>query len=288
MNRLYKLSHFIVLFFIACVSQAQHVENALLWKIEGNGIKDSYLLGTMHILCDASLSTRTQQAIENSQQIVLEIDMDDDGMMSTMMEYLELPDNDRISNYLTVADQDTLNAFLKKNADIGLTYVDTMHPFMIQSMLYPKMMVCPVQSMEENIMQLAHAQNKEVLGLETVAAQMEALFSLPIENQVKSLVDIAVDGIDEQVTLFAQMQEAYMNADLNQLEAMLNADEGLVGNNTEVLLVNRNKNWLPQIIKMSKRKRSFYAVGAGHLAGPYGLINLLRNAGFKLTPVTTP
>jgi uncharacterized protein YbaP (TraB family) len=55
--------------------------------------------------------------------------------------------------------------------------------------------------------------------------------------------------------------------------------------NQEAMLDGRNKKWIPLIIANSKKKRTFYAVGAGHLGGKMGVIRLLRSAGYKVTPV---
>ena len=54
---------------------------------------------------------------------------------------------------------------------------------------------------------------------------------------------------------------------------------------SEYLLAERNQNWIPQIIKLGAQQPTFVAVGAGHLGGEKGVINLLRQAGFKVEPL---
>ena len=66
-------------------SFSQELEKSLLWKISGNGLKhDSYLFGTIHITCDATLDDNTLSALENTKQLYLELDMDEKSMQMQM------------------------------------------------------------------------------------------------------------------------------------------------------------------------------------------------------------
>ena len=68
------------------LSFSQELEKSLLWKISGNGLKqDSFLYGTIHITCDASLDKNTLNALEKTEQLCLELDMDDKSMQMQMM-----------------------------------------------------------------------------------------------------------------------------------------------------------------------------------------------------------
>jgi uncharacterized protein YbaP (TraB family) len=52
-----------------------------------------------------------------------------------------------------------------------------------------------------------------------------------------------------------------------------------------VLLDNRNKNWIPIMQENMAKRSMFFAVGAGHLSGPFGVINLLKEQGYRLSPI---
>ena len=65
---------------------AQDLEKSLLWKVSGNGItKPSYLFGTIHITCDATLDESVLKALDETEQLYLELDMDDPAMKAGMM-----------------------------------------------------------------------------------------------------------------------------------------------------------------------------------------------------------
>jgi uncharacterized protein YbaP (TraB family) len=123
----------------------------------------------------------------------------------------------------------------------------------------------------------------EIGGLETAAEQMaimEGVFSDEyIINQLRSTKDMKASTQD-MVRLYRsenleQLYKGIMNemrGDMN--EAALNA-----------ILFKRNAAWASGIPEMIKKQSIFFAVGAAHLAGPEGVINLLREKGYTLTPL---
>ena len=78
--------------FFGLFAQAQN-EKSLLWKISGNELKEpSYLYGTIHITCDATLDKPTLNALEKTSQLYLELDMDDTGLQMAMMQGMMMKD----------------------------------------------------------------------------------------------------------------------------------------------------------------------------------------------------
>jgi uncharacterized protein YbaP (TraB family) len=78
----------------------------------------------------------------------------------------------------------------------------------------------------------------------------------------------------------------YQKQDLPKLDALINSDP-TTSTYRRVLLDNRNRNWIPVMMSLMREKPMFVAVGAGHLSGEEGVIQLLRKEGFVLTPVNT-
>jgi uncharacterized protein YbaP (TraB family) len=76
----------------------------------------------------------------------------------------------------------------------------------------------------------------------------------------------------------------YKQQNLDKLDALLNSD-ATTNQYRTVLLDNRNRNWIPIMQKKMAEKSMFFAVGAGHLSGPFGVINLLQDQGYKLSPI---
>lgn len=266
---------------------SQELEKSLLWKISGNGLKkDSYLFGTIHITCDASLEGNIVKALENTDQLYLELDMDEKSMQMQMMKYMMMKDGVKLSNLLSPQDFQIVDEFLKKNINMSAKMFDSFKPFMITTMLYPKMLDCPFQSVETELMKVTKNQNKEIYGLETVEDQMKVFDTIPYEIQAEELVKMAKSNLEKDKAEIGKMMEIYKSKDLEgMLKMMDDSNNKITSENQEVLLNNRNKNWIPVMIKTMKEKPTFFGVGAGHLAGEEGVIKLLRKQGFKVEAV---
>ena len=141
---------YVILFFtlfISLFSNAQELEKSLLWKISGNGLKKpSYLFGTIHLTCDTSLDANTLNALETTEQLYLELDMDDKSIQMKLMKLMMMKDGAKLSTLLSPEDFKILDEFMKKNLNMSAKLFDSFKPFMISSMLFPKMLDCKSQS----------------------------------------------------------------------------------------------------------------------------------------------
>lgn len=275
----------LLLCFIGSFSFAQKQNDGLLWKIEGPDFQTSYLFGTMHVLCDATLSQEVEEALNVTQIVVLELDMDDPNLQVEMMKSMVLENGDKLSNYLSEEEKILVDAFLMEHIKMPLNMFDTVNPLVLESMLITAILDCPMQSIENNLMAHAKQEQEEVLGLETVSDQFAAFNAIPLKDQVQTLLKKVKKGIDSDKELFKKMQESYQKGSLEELMTIMNEDASDLMKNSESLLDNRNKNWIPRIKEYSKKRSAFYGVGAAHLAGENGVVQLLRNAGFKVTLV---
>ena len=268
-------------------SFSQELEKSLLWKISGNGLKhDSYLFGTIHITCDATLDDNTLSALENTKQLYLELDMDEKSMQMQMMQHMMMKDGAKLSTLLNSEDFKTVDEFLKKNLNMSAKLFDSFKPFMITTMLYPKMIDCPFQSVESVLMKVTEEQNEEVFGLETIEDQMKVFDNISYEIQAGELLKMAKGDLEKDKDEMNKMMKIYQNRDIEgMLKMMDDSDNKITSDNQDVLLNNRNKNWIPIMIKTMKDKPTFFGVGAGHLAGEEGVIKLLRKQGYKVEAV---
>ena len=81
------------------------------------------------------------------------------------------------------------------------------------------------------------------------------------------------------------MLTSYKNQQLKEIENSLNNTEFDMEENQDLLLNNRNKNWVQQLKDIMEKESAFIAVGAGHLVGKQGLIELLKKEGYIVTPL---
>ncbi len=267
-------------------ANAQKLDNALLWKISGNGLKKpSYLFGTIHITCDATLDKNVLNALDATDQLYLELDMDDPNMQAEMMSGIMMKDGVTMSSLLSPEDFKMVDEFVKANTGMPLSLMEKFKPFLVTAMLYPKMLNCPPQSLEESLMTETKKQNEEVYGLETFQEQFDVFDAIPYKDQMQDLVNSAKDNMASDKEEFLKMLDMYNTKDLNKLYELINESESKTTSHNDVLLVNRNKNWIPKIEKTAKEKPTFFGVGAAHLAGEDGVILLLRKKGYKVEAI---
>lgn len=276
----------LVTFGIAGQLAAQ--ENSLLWSIEGPGIKEtSYLYGTMHILCSEYLDIpeSVSSALQSTDLLALELDMTDPQMASQMMMLGMLPDGKTIMGYMNDDDTELLDAFLRQHYGAGLDQMGTMKPFMLSSMALLPLISCEgeQESVDGFLMMKALANNIPVTGLETVAFQTGLFDDIPLQDQVNELIELVRDT-DAGMEEFQRLSRLYASQNIRGMYELITEDD-FWQNYKDVLLDSRNKAWIPVIEELAREQRIFIGVGAGHLAGETGVINLLRERGFSVNPV---
>ncbi len=276
-----------LLTLLTSFSFSQELEKSLLWKISGNGLKDdSYLFGTIHITCDATLDDNTLSALENTKQLYLELDMDEKSMQMQMMKLMMMKDGAKLSTLLSPEDFKILDEFMKKNLNMSAKLFDSFKPFMISSMLFPKMLDCKSQSVESELMKITKEQNEEIFGLEKAEDQMKVFDEISYQDQADELLKTVKDNLEKDKKEFQEMITIYQNKDIEgMLKMMSDSDNKITSENQDILLNDRNKKWIPIMVKIMKDKPTFFGVGAGHLAGEEGVIKLLRKQGYKVEAV---
>jgi uncharacterized protein YbaP (TraB family) len=258
----------------------------LLWEISGNGLEQkSYLFGTIHMICpdDFLMDDRIKMAFEDADELIMELDMDDPELNQKMQLSSLNPEMKNIESSFSESEIEALNKFLTTNYGAGMDQLGILKPFVLMSMLSMKMLPCEqIESYELFFTKLATSQNKNVEGLETIEYQMGLFDEIPEEVQTKEIAKMVTT--DESLDEFAQMVEAYTAEDINKLYEVVTENE-MMGNFNEIMLDNRNKNWIPVMEKNMKENQVFFAVGSGHLGGDNGVINLLRGKGYTVVPI---
>ncbi|MBL7724921.1 MAG: TraB/GumN family protein [Chitinophagaceae bacterium] len=270
----------------------QEVVNSLLWKIEGNGLeKPSYLFGTIHMICkeDAVLSENMKKVITDCDEVYFEIDMDNLFEMLGAMSKMKMLGDTTLKDLLSDSDYLKVKNFFKdKNSLLPFSVLETYKPILASSTLTQSEMPCDgATAMEQVIMSAAKESKKKIKGLETMAQQAGFLDSIPYKYQAEELVkyiDSSTLSSGDNKMMNA-MFEAYRQQDLKKLEElMVDSDAGL-SSFTNILLYNRNANWVEKLKTLMTEKSLLVAVGAGHLPGEKGVINLLKKEGYTVTPV---
>ena len=285
---------FTVFFLQSCLAQpvekipTNKDENTLLWEISGNHLsKPTYLFGTFHLMCkeDIKFSSELKTAIKNAEEVYFEMDLDDPSNTLGALFFMNMKDGKALKDFYTETEYTRLKFFFEDSLNMPLTMFEHMKPNFLEAFLYPKMMPCKKMSgVEEELMKIAKEQKQEIKGFETIQFQASVFDSIPYTSQAKDLLK-TIDNLEMYKKYFDTMLTVYKTQQLAAMETMFTKSEFGMEENQDILLDNRNKNWVEQLNKILPEKNIFMAVGAGHLVGEKGLIALLRKAGYTLRPL---
>jgi uncharacterized protein YbaP (TraB family) len=282
MKRLYCV---VFLAFSALLATAQPPKSSLLWEINGNGLKTpSYLFGTFHMMCrsDFEISDILKNKLVGTKQFYGEIAMEDLGDQMQLARQMMMTDK-TLSGMMSEEEFSKAGASFQQITGMPLQMFNNFKPFMALSMITINSISCTDKVQPESeFATLAKENNLPLLGLETIADQVKAINTQPLDSQVKQLKKILLN-YDSVKNLMQQLVTVYKKRNIDSIYAYMKSG-GEIDFEYE-LIIKRNHNWIPLIEKAVANKPSFFAVGAGHLGGTEGVIALLRKRGYTLTPV---
>ena len=283
-------------FFISGTSLAQEApaatEKSLLWEVSGKGLSaPSYVYGTIHLISrkDFFITEASQKALEASEKVIFEIDLEkmtDPSAMLPMIMQAFMKKDSTLRDLLAPEDYQLIKRHFQE-LGLPMFLLDRIKP-MFLSALDPQTMSGAqgeeVTSYEMEFMAIARKSGKPIEGLETAAFQMSMFDSIPYRVQAKMLLETIRSSspeTKEESGSFDQMVELYKKQDIEALQQLMQGDQELMAYE-QLLLINRNRNWIPTMTKMMREETCFFAVGAGHLGGPKGVLQLLREEGYTV------
>lgn len=270
------------------------LENALLWKVEGEGLAGpSYVFGTIHLIPadDFFLPGGTEAALAAADRIVFEIDlaeMMDLGAQLSLFTRAIMPGGQKLSDLLSEEDYQLVS---DRFAELGLPMMlfDRIKPmflsvFASSDMSPDGLAMGTSTSYEMEFYELAKSEGIPTGGLETMEFQMSVFDSIPYEAQAEMLVE-TIRAMDTEEDQFDMLIGLYKKQDIETLYTYIGAEEGELGPYEDLLVGNRNERWISGMRDLMKEESVFFAVGAGHLGGEKGVIRLLRAEGYAVSPV---
>jgi uncharacterized protein YbaP (TraB family) len=267
-------------------SQTAHT---LLWRISGKGVtRPSYLFGTMHILCasDALLTDSLKAVIAACDEVYFEINLSDMSDMLNSIKYMRMNDSKKLSDLLKPDEYARVKDYFAKHSSLlPFSMLERFKPMLISGLIEEQGLDCQTtDGMELMIMKELKNEKKPVNGLETASFQAGLFDSIPYEQQAKELVNY-IDSADENKKATRQLAELYIHQDLDSIGQLSDKDDPGMSGYMDLLLYNRNRKWARELDTLLPGKSLLIAVGAAHLPGKEGVIELLRREGYTVDPV---
>lgn len=296
-NQMSKRFLFLLTAFVLVVCAPATAQKAMHWKVSGNGLQEpSYLFGTYHLLKDQYLLKypKTLENFQKANAVMVEVHADSAEMMAASMGQIMMTD-EKLSNLVDSSDFKLIVAEMQRV--LGFAPVEMIEQFKPSALMmtlvtkYVDDASPEIKQYEGTVMDMyfareAKALQKDVLSLETVQEQLDLVFNQhPYDEQANQLVTF-IKKKDEMLELQKALTATYFEADLKK---MLKLSEKYIeeyeSGDMAYMTDDRNLRWLPIIEEAIGRQSTFIAVGALHLPGEKGLIQLLKAKGYKVTPV---
>ena len=267
----------------------------LVWKISGNGIqKPSYILGTHHgcpfTYCDSIPGL--MKAFDKVDNIIGEINMIEFAEMSPermqkMQAMMMMPADTSLLSLFSTEEAAKVNEWLGKKMGASLEMLSVMKPMTIMVTVQNKEMmevipeIATMTTIDKYMQTLGQRKGKTIGELETADYQMELLYGNSLEEQADALLEMI--GRRNSKELMHQLTDAYKSQNLDTLWEIF--QEQMTGYEYDAIVKVRNLNWEKQMKELLPKQTTLFVVGAGHLPGEFGMINLLREAGYKVKAV---
>lgn len=271
----------------------------LLWKVEKPGVEPSWLFGTMH-LTDPRVTDLTEAAsaaYESAATVVIETTdiLDQSKLMAAMLERPDLmmyTDGSTLTSSLLPEKAKIIEDALSARG-IPPASVARMKPWMLAATLSipacetaRKAAGLPI--LDVKLAEDAKADGKPVAGLETMIGQLDAMASLPLDMHIDGLI-ATLDLGDRIRDIFETMIVLYEREQVGMIWPLFRAvlpqgDADAYEAFETVMIDARNATMRDRAIPLLDAGSAFIAVGALHLPGEHGLVEMLRKAGYTVTP----
>ena len=271
-------------------ARPQSATRHTLWKVEGTN-SSLYLLGSVHLLKpeDYPLPAPMEAAFTNSAIAVFETDMEameNPQLQLKILSKAQLPEGE------TLADQVSAPVYAMftnqvQAAGLPLVMFDRLKPTLaaitLAVMEIQKLGFSPEHGIDKHYHERARKAGKQIVTLETVDFQVDLVTEFTKEEG-ELLMKTTLEEMATMKSEFRELIQAWKTGDSGTLEKLLNEASRQAPVVYKRMLTDRNERWVPKLEELLKgRKNAFVVVGAGHLVGKDGVVERLKQKGWKLT-----
>lgn len=280
----------------------------LLYKISGKDLTaPSYIIGTHHLANVGFVNkiAGVKDALTNTEQVYGEVrwdDMTNPDSVKVVQAAMMLPDGQSLKTVLSAEQYKKLDAVITQMMGVGLSnpqvgaQMGKMSPAALSTQLQVLMFMQkhmgeydPSSTFDQYFQAQAKHNNEPVGGLETLAFQTNLLYKgSDMKRQVEQLMCL-LDNQEFYEQMMESMTDAFYAQDLDALKAAMDKKLGGTCDSTPEelaqLIDNRNADWAKKMPAIMAAKPTFFVVGAGHLPGNKGVLQLLKDAGYTVEAV---
>lgn len=276
----------LLLFASVGFSSIANAQNTLLWQIDGNDLQQpSYLYGTLHAQDERvfNFGNAVMDAFNNCEAFAMELEMDS-SVTEEVMNAMVGQDGYDLRELIADSTYKRLDSVLSKQYGMGLFFFGRLKPMYLYLLLSQEGLEQDrAVFLDQYFQQEAQKKGMEVIGIETVTEQLSALDYLSLEEQA-ALLEKAVWQEGNEGMNTENLVDVYEKGNLDSLHTLVKKS---MNDSTfyKALITDRNVRMSSRIATYVREQPTFVAVGAGHLAGQKGIIELLRMKDYSVKPV---
>ncbi|WP_254087709.1 TraB/GumN family protein [Dawidia cretensis] len=262
----------------------------LLWKISGNGLTaPSYLFGTMHVEDDRAFEFSDSVLLKISECKAFSMEVHPDSLMRLLLPVLagqSSKGQNRLKDLLSEKEYSQIDSLMQQRTGLSLDRLKT--PSLVRMLLEkqaPKKGKGKGTFVDGYLYNIARRQGKTILGIEDAQEQLALLDDFAPENLPAVLMEQLESDSTVEDRSFASMLDLYYGGDIEAISRYLKQNTAMEPGYYDRLITRRNIGMTANIVRQVRKQATFFAVGAGHLAGEEGLIHLLQQEGYTLQPV---
>ena len=287
-----------ILFILLFLTASLNLNAQLLWEVSGNGLeKPSYVYGTVHVGDNRAYQfiDDIKPKLQSCDIMAGELDLDMSIFQNfSMLMSLFMPNDTTLKDLLTKEEYSLVKRKLdKKLYNMGLIgmaeIMEKIKPTFTSMFLTDLNTLSDMNSgqpaLDLYLQQEARKAGKQVIGLETVDEQMGTFDKIPLKKQAQALYEeLAAEGGSNSAEMLERMLDLYAEGNLDSLYAISTTE--MDAEMIESFLNLRNHNMANRMVPyLDKGKTMFVAVGAAHLLGEEGVLELLRKKGYTVKAV---
>ena len=284
------LNILILIIISTYTTYAQKIENALLWEISGNGIEEpSYIFGILKFIPadDYYFPSIADNKLKKCNTLVTETELDHHARHE-LNKAAHLDNHQGLDDFLSKEDYEKLAGIFENKLSINDYKFNVVYkkfkPIMLSTTMTRLSLGDNVKYYELELINKANTLGLSTEALEHVENEVEALNMIKLDDQLTSLKH-TIENFDKQLADYKELVQYFKKGDLhNTLEYTMHPIENH-SDYEKHFVYGRNQQWIPKIESLVKEKPTFFAIGASHLSEEKGIINLLIQKGYTLTPV---
>ena len=290
-QRMARLSLLLLFLFLpAGIRSAGKVETgpkSCLWKVTSKQ-NTVYLLGAIHLMREDGypLNKSIESAYHDAQTLVLEINLDEASSNEAQLLMISkglYPAGQTLRESLSPK---TFELVKKKTEELGLNIqqMNQLKPWLVTmtlaTMQLEQLGYDSKLGIDKHFFDQARADKKEILSLESIEYQVSLLEGMSSSNQEAALIE-TIQELDLFKKEFEEIVKAWSHGESRKLDELLLESFKDYPELLNQLVLQRNRNWIPRIEEFLKNKGNvLVVVGAAHLIGNQGVIEILRQKGY--------